>query len=544
MKKLIAILLALCICFSLAACAGKSGGEEKPADTTPSSDTKPADTTPSSDTAPAAEPEKEEDPMATTLVLGAKADFTSEGKNMVFDTLMWRDTSYEASPYVISTEPSDNYTKYTIKVTPGIQFTDGTPVTAEVIKYSIETLGPANNLGYIVSMESVDVIDDLTLEMKFSEPYMGLDYNLSYVYCIKPGSATEEGSITEYIGTGPYILVDHQPDTSATFEVNENYWNEAKKPTNVKTVIWKVIPEESARIMALEKKEVDALGPDSHAGAYVSYSLLPELMAEEGITVDIRNESGSPNTYMYNWKQGFMADLELRKAVTLAIDRQAMVDGVTYGIGYPMYTFLSDDAQYAQRNGEHFDYDPDLAKQILADAGYVDTNNDGIVEKDGKEVILQLRTLSSESYRTTAVLFAESLAAIGIGCEISALEYSAFSEYTTAGDFDVCMVHPWTTAVAYFTSMGIATEYTGWGTGWCLVPEFLDYAKEILASTDSDEIQGYFDKIWAEIYADYPAIPLFATGIHYLYTDEVSGFLWTRGTSNLIDFSEVVINRK
>jgi|GEM_PF-1411202 len=550
MKKLICLILILALCLPLAACGAKKAETAGDASGAQTSGTQTSGTQSSgapaqgsgaqsgaSETAP-------QDPEDYTLVLGAKADFTNEGKNLVLDTLMWRDNSYEASPYIVTTEPENNYTKYTLKVTPGITFSDGTPVTAEVVKYSIETLAPASNLGFVATLESMDVVDDLTLVMNFSAPYMGLNYNLSYVYCIKPGAATAEGNITDWTGTGAYVLVDHQPDTSATFEVNESFWNEAKKPQNVKKVIWKVIPEESARLMALEKKEVDALGPDSHAGAGISYSALNDLMKEGKVEVEFRNESGSPNTYMYNWKNGFLADIELRKAVTYAIDRQAMVDAVTYGIGYPMYTFLADDAQYAPRNGEHFDFDPEVSRKLLADAGYVDTNGDGIVEKDGKKVVLQLVTLSSnETYRTIAILFQESLAAVGIGCEISALETTAFRERTNAGDFDVCMCHPWTTAVAYFTTQGVAEAYNNWGTGWRLIPEFVDYSERILASTDPNEIQSLFDKVWAEIYADYPAIPLFAAGIHYLHTDEVSGFIWTRGTSNLIDLSEVVIDR-
>lgn len=541
MKKLICILLALCFCLSLAACADTASKPAADGGSAPAATPAPA-ASGDGQSASGTESPTPEDPMASTLVIGAKADFTNEGKNLIYDMLMFRVNSYEATDYVVSSTHNADYTEFTLKVTPGIKFTDGTPLTADMIKYSIEAQLPTSNLGFGSVLEKIDVKDDETLVLQLSAPFLNLDYELSYIYCVKPGEISDDGNFVEWVGTGPYVLTDHQQDVRAEFTRNEDYWNPAKKGAP-KTVVWKVLPDETARVMALEKKEVDVIGPDSHAASGLSYSTLNEINKKGELTVMSR-VGGSPQTYMYNYTNGPMADLELRKAVTYAVDRQTMLDTAAFGYGYVMGTFLGEDSKYAARNGEGYTYDPDMARKILADAGYADTNGNGIVEKDGQDLKLRFVTFSGDTYRTIAVLFQESLKAVGIDCEISALDSALFYERTNAGDFDICMCHPWTTAVAYMTWRGGYSDYDNFGPGFGVNDNFPGYLETILTSTDEEEIYATFDKVWAEIYAAYPATPLYAGMSTYVHTDEVSGFIWTRGTQNLIDFSEIVIDRK
>ena len=543
MKKLICILLALCFCLSLAACAETAAKPAADGGSSPATAAPAPAASGSSQSASGTETQTPEDPMASTLVIGAKADFTNEGKNLIFDYLMFRISNFEAVPNVISSEHNADYSEYTLKVVPGIKFTDGTALTADMIKYSIESQLPTSNLGIGSVLESIEVKDDSTLILHLSDSYMNMDYELSYILCVKPGTVSDDGNFVEWVGTGPYVLTEHQQDVRAEFTRNEDYWNPAKKGTP-KTVIWKVLPDETTRVMALEKKEVDVIGPDSHAASGISNSTLNEI-TKKGVLNIMSRVGGSPQTYMYNYTNGLMSDIELRKAVTYAVDRQAMLDTAAFGFGEVMGTFLDDSAQYAARNGEGYTYDPEMAKKILADAGYADTNGNGIVEKDGQDVVLQFVTFTGDTYRTIAVLFQESLKAVGIGMEINALENTIFYERTNSGDFDICMCHPWTTAMAYMTWRGGYSDYDNFGPGFGVNDNFPGYLETILTSTDKDEIYATFDKIWAEIYAAYPATPLYAGTSTYIYTDEVSGFLWTLGNGgNMIDLSEVVINRK
>ena len=543
MKKLLCILLVLCVCLSLAAC---SGGGDKGGTTTPTNAPSGGNNQPSGgNTQPSGgNSQPAEDPMASTLVIGAISDFTNESKNMVYDMLLFRVDSYTASDYVVSSKHNDNYTEFTLTLHPGIKFTDGTELTADMIKYTIESqLNTAPN-GFAGLIDSIEVKDASTVVMKLTAPYMNTEYDLSYFYVVKPGEISEDGNFVEWVGTGPYILTEHQQDVRAEFTRNEDYWNPAKKGAP-KTIIWKVLPDETTRVMALEKKEVDVLGVDSHACSGLSAATLNDIQKKGELQIMIRNGS-SPATYMYNYVEGPMTDIELRKAVTYAIDRQNMVDVLTLGFGHAMGTFLAPEDKYSNRNGEEYTYDPELAKKILADAGYKDTNGNGIVEKDGdgNDIVLQFVTMSSDTYRTIGVLFGEYLKAVGIGMEINALDRNIFLERTNSGDMDICMCHPWTTAIAYFTMRGSTSDYDNFGPGFGVNDKFPEYLQIIQTSTSEEEIQETFDKVWADIYAAYVATPLYASIGTYVHTDEVSGFIWTRGTQNLNDFSEVVINRK
>lgn len=504
MKKILCVLLAALIIFGCAACGGDSKDN-------------------------------------SVLRLGATDDWTGQGLNLVFDHLTWREDRNGASDWVVSVTHSDDFKVWTLKVTDGIKFTDGTPVDAEVVKYSIESQYPTNSWGWIAILDSIEVTDSMTVTMKLTDTYTNVPNDLSYVYVVKPGSVSAEGVITEYIGSGCYILEDFQSGVGATFKLNEDYWNKDKKPS-VKTVEWKNYADETARVMALENKEVDALGISEHANA-LSYATVKELSEVEGIHIDTKPE-GNPNMYMYNYTNGPMTDINLRWAVTYAIDRQGIADSVCYGYGYGMETYMDPAQQYAARNGEGFSYNPELAKQILAENGYKDTDGDGFVEKDGEQLCLRILTLSNETYRTVAVLVQKNLKDIGIDSSIEALDASGYFEKSPVGDFDICFTHPWTSAVAYFSWRGTYSDYDTMGTGWGFDPAFKGYLETILTSTDEEEIWKIFDKIWEASYEFVPATPLYSGSAVYVYTDEVSGFIWTKGTQNLIDLSEVVIKRK
>ena len=171
MKKLVCVLLLLCLCLSLAACSGGTKGGTTTPTNAPSGGNQPSGGGSTPTNAPSGGNEQPaEDPMASTLVIGASDDFTNEGKNLIYDMLLFRIDSYSASDYVVSSTHNDNYTEFTLKVTPGVKFTDGTPVTADIIKYTIESqLNTAPN-GFAGLIDALEVKDDSTLVMKLTAP--------------------------------------------------------------------------------------------------------------------------------------------------------------------------------------------------------------------------------------------------------------------------------------------------------------------------------------------------------------------------------------
>ncbi len=534
MKKALSVLLAAAMAVSLAACGQNANNEaQAPAD---------------AGEAPVAEAEAAPDasnPENAILRIGAANDWTGEGMNLVFDALTYRIDSKTASKQLVDVVANDDFTEFTLNVTDGVTFSDGTPFTAENVKYTIDNSAISASFGFHSLISSVEVKDEKTVEVKFPSSYSAFEYELSYVPAVKLDALSPEGNIVDYIGTGMYVLDEFEPGSSSKFSYNENYWQDATKRPSVTTVEWKVIPDMNTRVMALENKEIDVIGVSEHGGM-TDYVLLDQLGKEEGITIDVQQGS-NPHMYMFNYTKGATADQNLRKAIATAVNKERLVDTICYGYGTPAYTYMLDGQDYCPTDKNlKFTYNVDEAKQILADAGYVDADGDGIVEKDGQNVVLNLVTLSAETYRNTAVLVKEDLAQIGIDVEIEALDADGYYAKSQVGDFDLCFTHPWTNALAYFIWRGATSDYDTMGTGFGFDEKFKDYVELVTAGTDTEAIQEFFDMFWKESYDFVPALPLYSGSLARVYTDEVSGFIWNRGTGTftLIDLSEVTINRK
>lgn len=136
-----------------------------------------------------------ENPENSILRIGAANDWTSEGMNLVFDTLTYRINSTEASKQLIEVIPNEDYTEYTLKVTEGIEFSDGTKLDAECVKYSIENEALADTLGFHTLMSSLEIKDDSTLIATFPSSYATFEYELSYILAVKVGAVSPEGNI-------------------------------------------------------------------------------------------------------------------------------------------------------------------------------------------------------------------------------------------------------------------------------------------------------------------------------------------------------------
>lgn len=481
-----------------------------------------------------------------TLVLGTLSDFKrgtgAEGQSMVFDTLTKKAEDMSIEPNIIeSWTVNDDVTEYTLKIRQDVTFSDGTALTADIVKYSLEAWAPFRDGSYMYSVESYEVVDDYTLVVKFPESYGNFPVEISRIFVSLPDSLDENGNITNWTGTGPFILEDYAVDQSAVLVPNENYWNTEEIP-ELDSVKWTVIPDENARIMALESGQVDAIGVTEHYCA-LSYAAVSDAIASEKFHVDIEKDSGLVATYIFNYVDGPMTDINLRKAVCYAIDRQTIVDNILYGLGTASGDFMIEKFNYSARNEEAYSYDPELAKQALAEGGYEDTDGDGIVEKDGTPVKLRFVVEANETSRATAVYVQQCLRDVGIDTELEALDDSSRAEKESSGDFDLAYTHPWLkTPQTYMSWRGIGNYYDEFGTCFGINDDFAGYMNEISTATDSETLWSIFDKIWADLYAFYPGAPVYSAPRVFMYSDEVSGFRFDPDESK-IDLTDVTVDR-
>jgi peptide/nickel transport system substrate-binding protein len=333
-----------------------------------------------------------------------------------------------------SYEVSEDGTVYTFHLRQDAKFADGTPITAADYEYTLQRAleGP----GYITlltgfmavtSMAQVEVVDDYTLTITASQPAALAEIILSFQVVGAMSQTTAEANATaddpwaeNYFRTnsnssGPYIITSWNPGVEYVFEPNPNYWRGADYFHNCK-VIFRVVPDAATREQLLRAGDVDvALG--------VPYSDLAELEADPGITIH-----HIPTTRVYhagmNMNQEPFDDVNVRKAVSMVVPYQAIVDNVIYGYGANPGSPIAEGM--VTHTDEFFTYPQgtvDEAKAMLAAAGY----------PNGFTVDLVVPQ-EDQARVDSATWIQSGLAQIGVTVNVNALPIAQYNELLNAMD--------------------------------------------------------------------------------------------------------------
>ena len=348
MKQLLAALLALTMLLSLAACA-------KTTDTTPSD----AAQTAASDSA---EP--------TTLTYGS-ADYTrinpamdehGEINLLLFDGLTAHDGENNVVPGLAETWELDEATNtYTFHLRENLTWHDGEPVTASDVKFTIEAImDPENgseNAPNFEDVEEITVTDDHTVSFRLSAPNVAfLDYMTMAIlpeHLLAGEDWQESDFFRAPVGTGPYKLERWDVGQAIILTKNENYYKGAPK---IDRIVFKIVPDDNAQALQLESGELDLALLDPKNAA--------QFTGKDGFTCYDMKTSDYRGILFNFWNDYWTENRDLIPAICYAIDRQAIVDAVLLGQGMPAYGPLQRNV-YNNENVEHYDYNPEKAKQIL-----------------------------------------------------------------------------------------------------------------------------------------------------------------------------------
>ena len=275
-----------------------------------------------------------------TIVWGQGADVTSmdphQGKetpsvqvtNNIFDTLtIVNPETNEVEPQIAeSWEQTDDKT-YVFKIRQGIKFHDGSDLTAEDVKFSLERAINSAAVSYVVDfIDTIEVNDEYTVTITTDAPYAPTLRNLAVPFAaIVPKAvveADEEGFKTNPVGSGPYKFVEWKQGDSVKLEAFDDYY--AGAPAT-KYLQMKVIPEAAQRTIALETGEID-----------LAYDIIANDKDKVADNADLQLlETPSLSCYYVtmNMKQKPFDDIRVREAINLAIDRQLLVDTIINGAG-------------------------------------------------------------------------------------------------------------------------------------------------------------------------------------------------------------------
>ena len=344
----------------------------------------------------------------------------------LFDTLVMQQPDGTLAPGALteSWETSDDGLAYTFHLKKGITFHDGTPFDSEAVRFWIEEMkkGPS---GYMFSqVEAVETPDGYTAVFEVSQPFPNLLWNLATYYSgvFSPTAyqqAGEDFGTEVIVGTGPYVLVKFEPG-EFILEKNPDYaWAPASQPRQEGVLypdelIFREVVEDSTRVMMIQSGDAHIVDIPAQ------YIEQVDAGADTHVTQGLRSTIRYVGMNAARWP---FDDLRVRRAVAQAIDREAIIRSLYFDAALPSYSYLPPgmkEAEGAEDYGYH--YNPEAARAKLAEAGWADTDGDGIVEKDGKPLHVRLfsRTITLDQHVSEAVQ--AYLRDIGIDAEIQLVD--------------------------------------------------------------------------------------------------------------------------
>jgi peptide/nickel transport system substrate-binding protein len=268
----------------------------------------------------------------------------------------------------------------------------------------------------------VEKVDDYTVKLNFSgvwPPAMQLLVHQQIVPKAYLEEVGTEGFIAHPIGSGPFKFVEGQLDDQIVMERFDDYWGGAPDlapvgPACVEKAIFRVVPEASTRVAALLAGEVDII-----------QSVPPELVETLDLTpgVEVKTAPGTePQWLQLNVANPLFADLNVRLALNYAVDKDLIVEAIYGGRAVPIPGPLSPFNNFVNKNLAPYPYDPDKALELLAEAGWTDSDGDGILDKDGQAFAFTLDTI--ERWRPLAEGVASMFREIGLDAGVRFWEYS------------------------------------------------------------------------------------------------------------------------
>ena len=393
-------------------------------------------------------------------------------------------------------EISDDGKTYTFHLRDGVKFSDGTPLTSEAVKMTLEAV-----VTHLTMALPLGIVNPAAFEGGVEKAY--------------------ENCVSATMGTGPYMFDRVEGDTY-TFIRNPYYWGEAPEVDEFKV---KVIPDNAAKILALRNGEIDAILGSSRLSAE-GYTEISQDAAFGHAMDDSTNQT----RYLgMNLNKAPFNDPLVREAVSYAVNQQELETSVFDGLETAAETLFTNEKPNCGVEVKTYPTDMEKAKQLMKEAGYEDTNDDGILEKDGTSLAIHFNYSQSLASVDNAVLsIAASLKELGFDVTIDAVDMNTWYGALMAGEYDLTFYN---TAGGSFDP---ATDMSNMAPGamgdpiLCQFSAFFENPEifaELDSTSDSQRVQEIYGMILNGIADQNLLVPV--TGTHDLAlwnTDKITGY--------------------
>jgi ABC-type transport system substrate-binding protein len=303
-------------------------------------------------------------------------------------------------------------TRFRFTLRSGVRFHDGSPVTAEDAKGSIEGFlrtkdGAGARYLYAEWLDRVEVKDRLTFEVVTKKPFRPALSNMAYESYLTPKSADPGNPSVPPPGTGPYKFVEFIPNDRVVVEANPNYWGPNKAA--FQTIVFRRIPEDATRLAALEAGEID-----------FATNVPPDAIGRlrtKGFKVESRPTTRVMFLTFNFGLPGPWHDVRVRQALNYAIDKQAILRAMFGGMGGVSVSSEPAGIRFVNRNLTPYGFDPGRAKQLLAEAGLPNGFQGGTLVAPAGRFLKD---------KEVAEVVQSQLAAVGARYELLTLQYATF----------------------------------------------------------------------------------------------------------------------
>lgn len=397
-------------------------------------------------------------------------------KNVVshlYDTLLQRDEDMSVQPNVaVSYEPIDD-TTWEFKLRDDVTFSNGEPLTAADVAFTVEHFRDpelnAPSIAQFNPIESVEVVDETTVRFHTSQPFPALPAVMTEFWIV-PDEHTRDvgvqGLAREPVGSGPYTLEEWTRDSRLLLKANPDWW--AGAPA-VPFVEFRIVPDQNARIAQLQTGEADVV-------AQVPTEAAPLL--ERNDRVDLV-EASNPRAFFLGMNQRLdtpLTDVRVRQAINHAINVEEIVAAIFEGRGRPLATLLTPEQFGFDPSVEPFGYDPERAKQLLADAGY----------PDGFRIAMEAPQSRYPKDAEVAQVIASQLGQVGIQVDLDIQEWGTYVGQFRAEDGPPLYLLGW--SIPTFDPDSILTPLLTEGAtyGRFAEPELSDLIEEARSTVDAE----------------------------------------------------------
>ena len=438
--------------------------------------------------------------------------------NQIWNCWAWDfDDENEPRPVLVTELPSEDNggistdgRVITMGLREDIVWSDGVPITSEDFIFTYEAvINPMNVVASVYPfdmIESIEAPDERTVVITFSEPFapwLGtMWHGLLPAHVLKPVMEAEgsiDGADWNYnpsVGCGPYVFDTWESGSYTRFVRNDNYWG--TRPV-IDEIFVRFVPDDASQVAALQAGEADL-------GVFISPSDIPTL-EKAGVKILTAFSGYNEGWYLYlGEERGHPAlqDVRVRQAIAMAFDRFALNRDLMLDLTKPALTYW-DNTPYADPSIEPWPYDPDRARALLDEAGWIDSNGDGVRDKDGVELVLNYGTTIREIRQDTQALAQQQLAAVGVKLELfsydSDIFFGGYGENGpfASGELDIAEWSDTSSGfpdpdISYWLCSEIPSDESPSGVNWQFIcdPELDDLFKLQMTQVDFEERQQTF----------------------------------------------------